>query len=141
MSVATSTKQNVEAAIQNVFSNFAAAWDQHDAKAMAALFADDSDLISPEGRAANGKHEIERLFENEQSSRFKTSRMNITISNIRKLTPDIAVVTDDCEISGVQDQNGQRTIRAIATFVLQNERGNWRIVSARPMVPVVPPPH
>jgi uncharacterized protein (TIGR02246 family) len=140
MSVATSTKLNVEAGIQTLFSNFAAAWDKHDAKAMASLFAEDSDLINPAGRMANGKHEIEKLFQDEHSSRFKSSKMNMTISRVRNLTPDIAIVTDNCEVSGVNDPsaNGPRTFQSVATFVLQNERGTWRIVSARPMIPFVP---
>jgi len=140
MSVATSTKQHVDAGIQDLCANFAAAWDKNDAKALASLFAEDSDLINPEGRVANGKYEIEKLFQSEQSSRFKNSRMNITISNVHTLTPDIAIVTDNCEISGVQDPSTHtpRNVKAIATFVLQRERGTWRIVSARPMIPVGP---
>ena len=57
-------------------------------------------------------------------------------------TPDIAIVTNNCEVSSVYDPttNGTRTLQAIATFVIQKERGTWRIVSARPMVPVVAPP-
>ena len=141
MSVATSTKTNVEAAIQNIFMRFAAAWDKHDAKALASLFGEDGDLINPEGRVANGRHDIEKLFQDEQSSRFKTSKMNMSISRIRTLTPDIAIVTANCEVSGVHDPsaNVPRTLKAIATFVVQNEQGGWRIVSARPMVAVVPP--
>jgi len=140
MSVATSTKQTVDAATQELFESFTAAWDKHDARVPASLFTEDSDLINPEGREANGKHEIERLMQSEQSSRFKTSRINMTISSVRTLTPDLAIVTANCDVFGVQDPstNAPRTVKAIATFVLQKERGMWKIVSARPMIPVVP---
>jgi len=141
MSVATSSMQTVDSAIRSLFSSFTEAWDKHDAKALASLFTEDGDLINPEGRVANGRREIERLLQDEQSNHLKNSRMKITINQARPLTSDLAVVTDDCEITGVQDPSGggPRTMHAITTFVLQNQRGAWRIVSARPMIPAVRP--
>lgn len=141
MSVATSTKPNVETAVQNLLASFGTAWDKHDARGLASVFAEDADLINPEGRQANGRNEIEQLFQDEHSSRFKTSRMNMTISRIRTLTPDIVVVTANGDVSGVQvpSASGPQTFHSIVTFVVQNERGTWRIVSARPMIPAVTP--
>jgi uncharacterized protein (TIGR02246 family) len=141
MSAGTSAKSSVEPAIRSLFSNFAAAWDKHDARALASLFVEDGDLINPAGRTANSRPKIEKLFQAEHSSMFKNSRMNMTISQIRTLTSDIAVVTDNCEVSGANDPstNATCTIKAIATFVVQNDGGTWCIVSARPMIPVAPP--
>ena len=138
---ATGMMPNIEPAMQNLVSSFAGAWNKHDAKAMASHFMENGDLINPAGRVANGRKEIETLFQDEQSSRFKTSRMNMTISRIRTLTPDIVILTNNCELSGVQfpTANEPQTMKAIATFVLQNDHGTWRIVSARPMVPAVAP--
>ncbi len=132
---------NVESSARELASSFASAWNQHDAKALASHFSEDGDLISPDGRVANGRAEIENLFRNDHSSMFKTSRMSQNVERVRALTPDIAIATNRCHVTGAQNPATGESIEhnVIATFVLKNERGTWRIVSARPMIPVTPP--
>ncbi len=141
MSTATASP-SVEAEIQDLVSSFAAAWNRHDAKALAAHFTEDGDLINPTGREANGRQEIEALFADEHSRNFAASRMNQSVKRIRVLSPDIVVATSRCEMGGVRRPGTDELcgMNAIATFVLRNTGGNWKIVSARPMVPVAGPP-
>lgn len=140
MSTASMTP-TIETAVRNLAANFTGAWNRHDAKAMSEFFSEDGDLINPAGRVANGRREIEALFADEHSRNFKTSQMNQTVSSIRVLTPDLVVATNRCELTGVrQPATGELGPQnAIATFVLKNEGGTWRIAVARPMIPVTPP--
>ena len=39
---------------------FAAAWDKHDPKAMAAFWAEDGDLVNPFGEMAKSRTEVEQ---------------------------------------------------------------------------------
>lgn len=131
---ATSPIPNIESAVQYLASTFAAAWNRHDPKALADLFVEDGDLINPAGRVANGRAEIEALIRDEHSTYFKDSRMNQTVDRVRVLTPDLVIATNRCEVTGTPMAHN-----VIATFVLRNERGTWRIVTARPMVPAQRP--
>jgi uncharacterized protein (TIGR02246 family) len=132
---------NIDTAVRNLAVSFEEAWNRHDAKALASLFTDDGDLINPAGREANGRAQIEALFTDEQSANFKTSHMRQTVTRVRALAPDLAVSTNRCEVTGMRSPSNQEmpTMNAIATFVLKNEGGAWRIAVARPMVPVTPP--
>ena len=131
---APSTIANVETAVRNLASSFAAAWNKHDAKALAEHFAEDGDLIDPAGREARGRTEIEALLRDEHASNLKNSSMKQTVDRIQILAPDLVIATNRCEMSGVPLAHN-----VIATMVLRNERGTWRIVASRPMVPVERP--
>jgi len=52
-------KESDEAGIRATDEVFAAAWNKHDAKAMAATWAKDGDLVNPFGRVAKGRAEVE----------------------------------------------------------------------------------
>ncbi len=140
MSSATPTPA-LETTMQKVASSFADAWNRHDAKALAGFFTDDGDLINPAGRVADGRQEIEALFADEHSRNFRNSHMQQTVSKVRVLSPDLVVATSRCELSGVLNPANQPmpTMNAIATFVLKNEGGAWRVAVLRPMIPMTPP--
>lgn len=135
-----SAMPSIEMAVQRLASSFADAWNSHDPKALASFFAEDGDLINPAGRAAFGRKEIEALFADDHSKASSASVMSQTVTRVRMLTPEFVVTTNQCHLTGMRLPNDQTTtVDAIATMVLKNEGGGWRIVSARPMVPVSPP--
>ncbi len=138
MSTASSVP-TLESAAQTLASNFAAAWNRHDAKALADFFVEDGDLINPAGRVANGKREIEALFADEHSRQFKATQMTQTVDRVRVLTPEILIATNRCAITGMRNPATDEPMpaqNAIATFVLRRDAGALRIVCARPMMPV-----
>src|SRR5688500_6010127 len=53
------------AGVKKQCAAFVDAWNAHDPKAMAALFAEDGDAINPHGRVATGRAEVEKMFTDE----------------------------------------------------------------------------
>jgi uncharacterized protein (TIGR02246 family) len=126
-----------EQAIRNMVTQFVAAWNKNDAKALASQFTTDGDLINPTGRIARGSTEVEKLIRDEQSGHFKNTRFRLAVTNIRFLKPDIAITDLEYEINDVKGP--LTTMKGLVTFVLRKDGGQWLIDAGRPMVPVQPP--
>lgn len=82
--------QESEAAIQKSAEAFVEAYNKHDAKAVAALFAERAEFVDEDGNLIKGRDEIEQNFANvfEASPEGKIA---IEIDSIRLLTPNIAL--------------------------------------------------
>jgi len=131
-----------DAEILKVHEDFAANWNKHDYKAMAAMFADDADLINPLGRMASGKTEIEKLYKDEQTTAFKASHFRSDCkAGVRKLKPDVATVTCSFEVTGgtLPDGNAMPTLKGLYTATMVKTTGTWRVIVGRPMIPFAPP--
>lgn len=133
-------KESSEAAIRATDEAFAAAWNKHDAKAMAATWAKDGDLINPFGRVAKGRDEIETLIQDEHSKAMKQSTYSPGAMSVRFIEPDIAFVEQDVEISGITGSDGSAAplMKVHINRVVQKKDGKWLTVTARP---VIYPPH
>jgi uncharacterized protein (TIGR02246 family) len=120
---------------------FADAWNKHDATAMAYLWAADGDLINPMGRKASGLTEIQRLLADEQSKAMKSSTYAITGMKVRFLNPQMAIVDQDVEVTGVTAPDGTTmTLKPHATAVVTKSGGQWWLASVRAFTFVPPPP-
>lgn len=130
-----------EEAIEARAIEFAVAWNKHDPKAMAMLWAEDGDLINPFGRIARGRREIERLFADEHSTYTKGTMYTIDLKWIRMVKPDVAVATWDATISGMTTGDGSvmAPLEHMVTVVVVKRDGKWWTVAARPMIPSPPP--
>lgn len=112
---------------------FKAAWDRHDAKALAAFWAEDGDLINPFGRVAKGRAEVEKLFHDEQTTVMKSSTFNILSDSSREIAPGVAVADWDVEIAGVQGPGGAMPpFKNHVTVVWVKKGGQWWAAAARP---------
>jgi uncharacterized protein (TIGR02246 family) len=131
-------------ALLKMEDEFAEAWNRHDAAAMAALWAEDGDLISPGGRVARGRAEIEKMLRDEQSAAFKDTHFTITCPapGIRFLKPDVATIDCSWEISGAKDAAGQPrpSLKGLSIGVALKSDGRWRWTAGRAMVPLPPLP-
>ena len=126
------------AAILKVHEDFAANWNKNDYKAMAAMFADDADLINPLGREAKGKAEIEKLYKDEQTTAFKGSHFTSDCKGgVRMIKPDVAVVTCSFEATGgkMPDGSAMPPLKGIYTATMV-KKTKWQVVAGRPMIPV-----
>jgi len=130
-----------EDAIRRLSADFAAAWAKDDAKAMAALWAPDGDLINPWLRVAKGRVEIEKLFQDEHSAAMKGTTYGIKFDGVRFLGPDTAIAEWDSTISGMKGPDGSAMppLPHHVTMVLQQKEGKWWIVAGRPMIAPPPP--
>jgi len=129
-------------AIQNRAHEFAAAWNRHDARAMAAAFAEDGDLIDPFGRVCKSRSEVENLLRQQHAGPLKDSRYTQTIEGIRMLSPDLAICDTSAEVAGAKDPSGKpTTLKAHVTMVLKKNGDSWQVVASRPAVPLPAPGH
>jgi uncharacterized protein (TIGR02246 family) len=125
--------QDDEAAIRRLSSDFFAAWTRHDVKAMAAVFADDADLINPFGRVAKGRAEIEKLFTEEHAGPFKGTSYEATVS-LRMVAPGVALGDWESTVTGMHDASSQALppFKHHVAAVYVKKGGRWLTVAARP---------
>jgi uncharacterized protein (TIGR02246 family) len=137
-----------EAAIRDVQARQAEAWNGHDAKAYASLFADTGDVVNVVGWWWKGRAEIEAKLTAAFAFVFRDSALTVTDVSVRFLTPDIAVAHVSWTMSGAKTPPGLPEPRqGIQTQVLQRMADGWRIAvfqntTAVPEVPFPtgPPP-
>src|SRR5262249_6545605 len=99
-----------EAAIKARSPDFAATWNRHDPKALAAFWAEDGDLINPWGRLATGRAEIEKLFQDEQgpAGMLRATTFDVKSDTVRFVSPDVAVDDWETVITGAFNPDGTK---------------------------------
>ena len=138
-----------QAAIKDVATNLAKAFNSSDAKAAADLFAQDGVLIDPMGNKAVGKAEIEhRIGSNMKEGFLKGSSTVYTNIEAKMVKPDVAFVDMDHQITKTQvpteetatDQAAKPAPRIHVSALLVKQGGKWLIEEARPGTYVEQPP-
>lgn len=118
-----------------VFKN---AWNSHDAKAMASVFAEDADAIDPMGRKAAGRAEIEKAFTAEQTGKgpMRESSLVVTDEPIRFVTADVAITDTEAVISGVIGPDGTKLgpVNVHVTNIWKKSGGTWSVFASRPHI-------
>lgn len=130
-----------QAALRKAQDDFAAAWNNHDAQAMAMLWAEDGDWVGPDGNVAQGRPAVENLLAEAHTGDSATSKVTIKVNGIRFLKPDVAVVNAECELTGMRDffDKPLPTLKVIATTVAVKKDGKWQTAVYRAFVPPPPP--
>jgi uncharacterized protein (TIGR02246 family) len=129
-----------EAAIRKVHADFAAAWNRHDAAALASDWTPTADLINPEGRWTKGKAELQKNFAEEQAGIFKSSTFTSTVQSVRIVNPQMAIVDAAFEIqNATPPDSAPMTQKGLYKAVMVKESGKWRTASVMAMVPVATP--
>jgi uncharacterized protein (TIGR02246 family) len=90
--MAQTSQQTEEHAIRAIMDRFIDAWNQHDAKAFAALFAEDADFTNVRGMGASGRAKIETFHAPLFATIFSKSHQEHTDIKARFLRPDMAAV-------------------------------------------------
>src|SRR5215831_11524360 len=72
-----------EAAIQKILDARNAAYNNHDAKALAATYAPDADLVTGTGRLVSGRAEIEKNYAESFAGVDRTAIVKIEASKLR----------------------------------------------------------
>jgi uncharacterized protein (TIGR02246 family) len=80
-----------EQAVRKVVADFAEAINRGDAKAFAALFAEDADFVVITGKYLKGRNEIVAYHAELFTGGFQGSYLEVTSVAIRFLRPDVAV--------------------------------------------------
>jgi uncharacterized protein (TIGR02246 family) len=127
------------AAVKKTGADFAAAWNKHDSKAVAALWAKDGDLIDPAGKMATGSAEVEKFF----AERFAAGGELATVSfdlkkdSVRFITPEVALSDWDVVLTGFAGPDGKPAGPMFHRVVVISKKdgGNWKVEAARPGIP------
>ena len=129
-----------EAAIRKIVSDFERAWTKCDAKALAGLWIEDGDFLSPYGTFAKGRAEIEKFYAGAFASGYCGSSGAGTITNIRLLGDEVAIIDGEWDIKGAHTQNGRATPeeKGLFTAVAKKRGARWLLVAQREMVPASP---
>jgi uncharacterized protein (TIGR02246 family) len=118
------------AAIKKLFADFNAAFNSHDAHAVAMLFTDDADFITVGGAATSGKAEIEQHMAPLFAARLKTIHRDVMLRGIRFLRPDTATVDSDYTTTGMTGANGADAppVKGLYDWiVMKQQNGRWLI--------------
>ena len=145
-SAASATDQNSDqAAIRQTVMGLQDAWNRHDMKAFANLFAEDADFVNVAGAWWKGRVEIEEKHRAVHATIFRDSTLSIEEVDVRFLTPDIAIahVLTALVEQKMPDGSVVPPRRALLTQVLQKQNGKWMIVAShntdvRPPMPTAP---
>jgi uncharacterized protein (TIGR02246 family) len=117
-----------EAAIHAVIARAERAWAAGDARAYAACFTPDADYVTFMGTHHKGRSSIETshvpLFEKYQ----KGSRIDGEITQVRALTPDVALVHGKgALVKGSQRRNARNT--KVQVWVVVRRGGEWEVAA------------
>ena len=129
--------------IHGVMTAFVDAWNHHDAKAFAAVFAEDADFTNWRGMGASGRSRIEEFHAPLFATIFKSSHQTLTGIKIRFVRADVAAVDVHWDLTGATDAQGNaRPLRqGVLNFVMAKNDGEWQIVVMHNLdLTALPPP-
>ena len=124
-----------EARISRIIADQVVAWNAGDAKAFSASFADDGSFTNIRGDVFYGHQAFEDRHAEIFRTFFKGSKLAMSVSKIRFLRPDVAIVdviTEVSELKGLPpgiraSTDGKIHTRLQEVFV--KDGGTWRIAS------------
>ena len=118
--------------VQKLADAFVAAWNKADAKALAALHAEDAIRASPQGDMIVGRAAIEQGFAAAFAAELKGSTITVNSVNQRSIGPDLVVATGTWQLKGGNPPAGAATQGTyLNTMVRQG--GRWVIASSAPI--------
>ena len=129
-----------EQAITEVLERFTEAWNTHDAKAYAALFAENADFTNVFGQSFHGRETIEAQHAKIFASMFKDSRITSMNSTVRLIDQLFASVDVIWTMSGAVDMKGNSWAdrKGLMSLVMKFEKEVWSILIMHNMdLPVI----
>lgn len=131
-----------ETAIRKTWQDYLAAWNKHDANALAAFMTEDADRRIPDGRISNGRAAVLDAIGNEFRSVYRNATLSSDQVDVRFLTPDVAILDARDELRGVNGA-GESVQRTNHTSIFLKRDGKWLTVAIRAWAlpsPVISPP-
>ncbi|MEM9674364.1 MAG: SgcJ/EcaC family oxidoreductase [Bacteroidota bacterium] len=113
---------------------FVEAWNQRDARQIAALFELDADFVNVTGLWWTNRRAIEKAHNYGLQTIFNNSTLTIIRTKVKYLTEDIAVVHTKMKLVGqtpTPEVANPGVRRTIFTFVVHYSEGKWSCVAAQ----------
>src|SRR3954465_936732 len=123
-------------ALDEALEAYQAAFNAHDAKAVAALYTEDADLVLPDGKRLKGRAIIEKALAEQFAQNPKVTGKSALTSR-RFIKPDVVAEDGRWEESGYAREGFSP--KGLYTFVLVKQGGKWLVVCERAWVPVTEP--
>jgi len=122
-----------EKAIREIETQWEAAWNRHDVAAMAAVYAPDSDAINLAGEWFQGRAAFQKSLEELHSGKTQSSIWQTERTEIKFLTPEIALVHVYANSHGDRNPDGSAMAprRVILSRVEMKRGGKWLIVASQ----------
>ena len=114
-----------EAAIRANVAAYESAWNKRDAAGVTQTYAPDADVIVMDGPRTAGQAAIRRRLDGDFSTLPSTTRITLTLTNIRAVTPDTAVVDTIARFN----EGTVRENRGTSLFVRRD--GKWLVAALR----------
>jgi len=113
-----------EQSIVAMINRFVDGWNRHDAKAFAAVFAEDAGFTNWRGEGASGRSKIEEFHEPMFATIFKNSHQSC-----KAIKTDVATVDVHWEMTGATDPQGnpRPDRQGLLNFVMAKNAGEWQI--------------
>ncbi|MEH2124067.1 SgcJ/EcaC family oxidoreductase [Nostoc sp.] len=127
----TETSAKDEAVIKAMMTTFAEAWNAKDAEHLATLFAEDGDFVDVIGRWFKGRTEIKQAHAQALASFLSDSQMTITDTQIKFLTPNVAVAHTTWKTTGQKSPDEVHRIEntGVWTAVTTRKENTWQITA------------
>ena len=121
-------------------SDFQEAWNKHDAKAIAAFWAEDGDLINPMGMVGMGRAEVEKVVAGDLAGFIRDGVSTFTVKHIRYVKSDVIVLYMTHEVGDGHAPDGSviPTMKVMVAVTAMKKGGTWWWLAARPMIPFMP---
>lgn len=125
---------NHEQAILEIKANmqaFADAWNIHNAKQLATVFAEDADFVNVAGQWWKGQAELEQGHANAFANHLRNTRISFPDTQIKFLKPDLVIYHSIWQMDGFTNPDGKSlpAKHGILTAIAQQKNGQWQIVA------------
>jgi uncharacterized protein (TIGR02246 family) len=122
-----------EAAIRDIQAHWDDAWNRHDVQALGALVADDVRFVNVAGLLLKSRAEFQQLQTRTHAMMFKESVRTVTATQIKFITPEIAVAHVSWGMRGDKDPDGtlRQPRNGVMMQLLVKRDGKWTVVAAQ----------
>lgn len=119
-----------EEAIRSVVDHLIAAWNRHDAHALAALLSTDADFTNARGVTVSGREHMEAIHAQSFATVLKESQLEQAEIRTRFLRSDVASVDVPWQMTGMTDADGKAlpARNGLISLVMVRDAGHWEIV-------------
>jgi uncharacterized protein (TIGR02246 family) len=114
-------------AIKQAVAGFSDAFNHHDVHGCVTFFAEESDFTNVSGVVWHGLPGMEQHFTGVLTGVLKNANRTITVKNIRFLTPALAEVDADWEMTGALARDGSVVPlrKGLLDAVMMKQNGHW----------------
>ncbi len=125
----TSKMDADSASIKQCVATWEDAWNRHDAHATATAYVEDGDFSSTTGVPSHGWKELEAHYNEIFTTFLKDAHRTDTVRSIRFLTPEIASVDIDWQMTSARTRDGKDAPnrKGLLTWVVSKQNGKWMI--------------